>query len=66
MPKIIARTGHAYQILKRWMPRHVAVFDEHEALGNFAQQLELPRLLRMQANEQQPVAARAGFERSAT
>ena len=66
MPEVIARSGHAYQIVERWMPRHLALFDEHEALGDFAQQVELPALLRMQANEQQPVAARAAFEKIAT
>ena len=36
--------------------------DEDETLGDFAQDLELPRLVRMQADEHEPVAPRAAGE----
>jgi hypothetical protein len=56
MPEVVARTGHLDQVVQRCMLADAATLDKDKPFGDFSQQIELPSLVRVQADEQQAVA----------
>ncbi len=65
MTEVVTRSRHSYQVVERWMFGDAAAVYEYKTLRDLAQQFDLPRLLRVQADEQQAVAPAQLVERTA-